>query len=137
MSELEDSRDEQLPVLSDQFKGEDADQEQTLERFECYFENMDRVFCINWLRRATGERIEFDNWHKKDFVQVEGGPNMRTCPSTWERWKVEDSKIRNTLKGRENQMAAVHKLFSSMVQGVCATCGLRVQGTGHRQGGSH
>ena len=37
--------------LPGQFKGKDADPEQTLERFMHY---LDRVLCINWPRRALG-----------------------------------------------------------------------------------
>ena len=105
-----------------QFKGKDADPEQTLERFERYLKNMDRVFRINRPRRATGERIDFDDGDKKDIIQIEGGPDMQDL---FEHvGKVVDGntyneaveKIRNALKGRGNRTAAVHKLFSSMAQ---------------------
>ena len=34
------------------------------------------MFCIKLPRRATGERIDFDDWDK-DIVQIEGGPDMQ------------------------------------------------------------
>ena len=108
--------------LPGQFKGKDADPEQTLERFERYLENMDQVFRINRPRRAMGERIKFDDGDKKDIVQIEGRPDMQDLfkhvgkvgdGNTYDQ-AVE--KIWNALKGRGNRTAAVHKLFSSMAQ---------------------
>ena len=103
-----------------QFKGKDVDLEQTLERFKRYLENMDRMFRINRLRRATGERIEFEDSDKKDILQIEGGPDMQDLFK--HVGKVADSdtydqtveKVWKALKGRGNRTAAVHKLLSCM-----------------------
>ena len=105
-----------------QFRGKEADPEQTLERFERYLENMDRVFRINRPRRPNGTRIEFDDGDKKDIIQIEGGSEMQDLFKHVGKVMESDTydqaveKIRNALKGRGNRTAAVHKLFSNMPQ---------------------
>ena len=59
------------------FKANNANLEQTLERFEKYLKNMDRVFRIKRARTAASMRIEFENDEKKDIIQIKGRSDYR------------------------------------------------------------
>ena len=60
------------------FKSKDAEPEATLELFEDYLENMQRVFRLTRrIHPTTGAKIEYDDAEKKDLILVEGGEDMQ------------------------------------------------------------
>ena len=106
------------------FKAKTAEPEATLEIFDKYEIQMQRVFRLN--RRTnpvTGDRVDFTDGEKKDIMLLEGGVDMEDLFKHVGKVQEDDSyaqavnKIREALKKRGSRSAAVYKLFSKNPQG--------------------
>ena len=106
------------------FKAKTAEPEATLEIFDKYEIQMQRVFRLN--RRTnpvTGDRVDFTDTEKKDIMLLEGGVDMEDLFKHVGKVQEDDSyaqavnKIREALKKRGSRSAAVYKLFSKNPQG--------------------
>ena len=106
------------------FKSKDAEPEATLELFDDYCENMERVFRLTRrIHPTSGAKIDYDDAEKKDLILVEGGEDMQNLfkhvglVEDEDTYKEAVDKIKNALKKRGNRNSAVFKLFNGHPQG--------------------
>ena len=106
------------------FKAKTAEPEATLEIFDKYVVQMQRVFRLN--RRTnpvTGDRVDFTDAEKKDIMLLEGGVDMEDLFKHVGKVQEGDTyaqavdKIKEALRKRGSRSAAVYKLFSKNPQG--------------------
>ena len=106
------------------FKSRDAEPEATLELFEDYCENMQRVFRLTRrIHPTSGAKIDYDDAEKKDLILVEGGEDMQNLFKhvglvlDTDTYAQAVEKIKIALKKRGNRTSAVFKLFNGHPQG--------------------